>query len=414
MNKKFFTANRKKLFGLLPDKCFAVLSSGYLINRSADEDYDFTVNKNFYYLTGIKQDQVHLILLKDGEKTETKLFIDEYDETYAKWIGHKLTKKEASQLSGINQKDVYYKKDYDDTLESLSKRYNNVYLDLEKGKNINYNSFGLSLASDLKARSLNVLDVYPLVIKLRASKSKEEIELLKEAIEVTKKGIYSLFEKAKPGMYEYQLEAFFNFAIKTDGNREFAFKTIAASGKNATTLHYSTNDSVIKDGDLILFDLGAKAGGYSADISRTFPVNGKFTELQKTIYNIVLAANKKIAKVARAGMTRNQLQAICVESLANGCLKAKLIKNKEEIKKYYFHGVSHSIGLDTHDPIDKNEPLPVGAVISDEPGLYFPQYDIGVRIEDDLYLLKSKAINLSEGIIKEIDEIEAFMNRNRK
>ncbi|MCH5163655.1 MAG: aminopeptidase P N-terminal domain-containing protein [Clostridiales bacterium] len=408
MDKKFYKNNRKRLFELLPDKCVAVVSSGYSVNRSADEDYDFTANNNFFYLTGIKQAEVHLILIKDGENKSEKLYIDAFDEMYAKWIGHKLTKKEASDICGIAQKDIFYKAAYEKDLDALIKEYKTVYIDLEKGKNVNYNSFGLTLAQKLVAN--DVKDIYPLVIKLRSAKQNAEIELFKEAIDVTKEGINELMRHAKPGMYEYQLEAYYNFSIKQNGNREFAFKTIAASGKNATTLHYSTNDCVMQDGDLILFDLGARAGGYCADISRTFPINGKFNELQKTIYNIVLAANKRIIKIAKAGMTIAELQAACVESLTQDCLKAGLIKKAEDIKKYYFHGVSHSIGLDTHDPIDRNAPLPVGAVISDEPGLYFPEYNIGVRIEDDLLLLKSKAVNLSEDIIKEVDDIEAFMS----
>ncbi len=409
MNKKFYKDNRKRLFDMLPNKSFTVVSSGYSVNRSADENYDFTVNNNFYYLTGIKQEQVHLVLIKDGECTE-KLFIDEYDEFYAKWIGHKITKKEASDASGILQKNIFYKGDYESEIKRLAERYKTVCLDLEKNKNVNFNSFGLSLADELK--DLSIVDVYPLIIKLRSAKQTCEIEELKDAIEVTGEGINELMRHAAPNMYEYQLEAYFDFAIKTNGNREYSFKTIAASGNNATTLHYSTNDSVISDGDLVLFDLGARSNGYCADISRTIPANGKFTELQKTIYEIVLAANKKIAKVARAGMTLAELQAICVKTLTKGCMKAKLISTEDEIKKYYFHSVSHSIGLDTHDPIDRKSPLPEGAVISDEPGLYFPQYGIGVRIEDDLLLKKSKAVNLSANIIKEVDEIESFMARN--
>lgn len=408
MDKKFYRINRKRLFELLPEGSMAIVSSGYTVNRSADEDYDFTVNNNFFYLTGIKQAEVKLLLIKDRECIE-RLYIDEYDEMYAKWIGHKLTKKEASGICGIAQKYISYNKEFDADIKDLTAKYNCVYLDLEKAKNINYNSFGLSFAEQLKDKC-EVKDVYPLIIKLRSAKQKCEIDLLKEAIGVTKEGVEALMRNAKPGMLEYQLEAHFDFAIKQNGNREYSFNTIAASGKNATTLHYSENNSVMNDGDLILFDLGARAGGYCADISRTFPINGKFSDLQRTIYNIVLKANKKIIRVAKAGMSIFDLQAICIKTLSDGCLKAGLIKDPEEIKKYYFHGVSHSIGLDTHDPLDRKEPLPSGAIISDEPGLYFPEYGIGVRIEDDLLIRNSKAVNLSKDIIKEIDDIEAFMS----
>lgn len=410
MDKTFYQSNRKNLFNLLPDKALVVVSSGYSVNRSADEDYDFSVNNNFFYLTGITQEQVHLVLIKDKNVCKELLYIDEYDEHYAKWIGHKITKQEAYDLSGVNVEDIRYVSKFDEDLAIFTKENKVLFLDLEKCRNVNYNSFGLTYEQKFKETN-DVKDVYPLIIKLRAAKQPCEIEMLKEAISVTNTAISELMKHSRSGMYEYQLEAYFDFSIMQNGNREHSFKTIAASGANATTLHYSTNDCIMKDGDLILFDLGAKAGKYCADISRTFPINGKFSDLQKTIYNIVLNANKKIIQIAKAGMTLAELQAVCVQSLTEDCLKAKLIKTAEDIKKYYFHGVSHSIGLDTHDPITRTEPLPEGAVISDEPGLYFPEYNIGVRIEDDLVLYNNGAINLSEAIIKEVDEIEAFMKK---
>lgn len=411
MNRSFYQGNRKRLFSFMVDEiCMAILSSGYGINRSADENYPFQVNTNFYYLTGITQEKVHLVLLKKGDTVKELLYIDEYDEMYAKWIGHRLTKKEASALSGVAPSGIRYRKAFDEDVLALAKEYGTVYLDLEKNSNFNHNSFGLTLAKSLESSdAVTVKDIYPHVVTLRSAKQKCEIAALSHAIAVTGKGIEALMEKARPGMKEYQLEAWFDFVLKTEGQHAHSFTTIAAAGKNATTLHYSSNDTVIEDGDLLLFDLGAKHEGYSADITRTFPVNGKFTPLQRTIYDIVLAANKKICRVAKAGMTLGELQGICVKVLTDGCLKAGLIKTPEEIKRVYFHGVSHSIGLDTHDPIARNQPLPVGAVISNEPGLYFPEHNIGIRIEDDLYLLKSKAVNLSESIIKEADEIEAFM-----
>lgn len=412
MDKKFYRGNRKRLLASLSEeKCIMILSSGYTVTKSADETYDFQVNTNFYYLTGIRQPQVHLVLLKDGDTTAERLYIDPYDEHYAKWIGHRLTKKEASELSGVAQCHIRYCTKFDEDVAALAKEYPVIYLDLEKQSTVNYNSFGLSLQAHLASESVTVADIYQSIVTLRTAKQRCEVEALQEAIAVTGKGIEALMENARPGLYEYQLEAHFDHVIKCEGNRKHSFKTIAASGIHATTLHYSENNSIIADGDLILFDLGCKHEEYCADITRTFPVNGKFTELQRTIYSIVLEANKRVLREARAGMTVGELQAICVESLTEGCLAAGLFEEPEDIKKYYFHGVSHTIGLDTHDPCDRKAPLPVGAVISNEPGLYFPQHNIGVRIEDDLLLLKNRAVNLSEGIIKEIDEIEAFMNR---
>lgn len=416
MNKAFYKKNRKKLFASLNDEaCMVILSSGYSVTRSADENYPFQVNSNFFYLTGVTQEKVHLVLLKKGEEVKELLYIEEYDEQHAKWVGHRLTKKEAAAISGIATCGIRYIPAFESDIVTFAKEYSVVYLDLETNRNVNFNSFGLTMAKIFENDSaVEVKNIYDSMIALRSAKDKCEVEEIKKAIDVTAKGIDLMMKVAHPGMKEYQMEAYFDFVLKNEGQHDFAFTTIAASGGNATTLHYSSNDSVMQDGDLVLLDLGAKAGGYSADISRTFPVNGKFTPLQRTIYEIVLAANKKICQVAKAGMTMGELQAITVDVLADGCLKAGLIQTREEIKRVYFHGVSHSLGLDTHDPMPRGIPLPVGAVITNEPGLYFPEHNIGVRIEDDLYLLKNKAINLSANIIKEVDEIEAFMEKDER
>lgn len=414
MNKNFYMLNRQRLVNSISDdKCIMVFSSGYEINRSADENYEFQVNNNFYYLTGITQPNVFLIIIKDNERHMEILYIDEYDEMYEKWMGHRLTKKEASQISGIYMSNIDYVSNFISDVDSYMLDYKEVYLDLETKQNKNHNSFGLSFKDYLleKHKDINVNDAYQDIIFLRMAKQTCEIRAIKRAIETTRLGIESLMKNAKSGMYEYQLEAYYDLAIKQDGNKPVSFKTIAASGINATTLHYSTNNSIINEGDLILFDLGCKDEGYCSDITRTFPVNGKFTPLQRKIYNIVLKANKEVLKKAKAGMTLKDLQEICIDVLAEGCLKAKLIKEKEEIKKYYFHGVSHSIGLDTHDPFLRSQPLPVNAVISNEPGLYFKEYNIGIRIEDDILIKENKAINLSKSIIKGVAQIERFMKR---
>lgn len=407
MEKSFFRANRKALAQSLDDVSVAVFSTGYAVSCSADENYPFQVNTNAYYLTGITQENVYLVLIKKDGVCEERLYIDAYDEQYAKWIGHRLTKKEASALSGVAMKNIRYRDAFDTELEALVSGAS-LYLDLETNRNTNFNSFGLSMRDKYQDKA-EVKDAYPLIISLRYAKKPCEVEEIKKAIAVTKKGIEALMENARPGMKEYELEAYFDFVLKREGQHKFAFTTIAAAGVNATTLHYSENNTVMEDGDLVLFDLGAKSNGYSADITRTFPVNGKFTPLQRTVYEIVLSANKKVAEVARAGMTMGELQKVCVEVLTEGCLKAGLIKTAEEIKRVYFHGVSHSLGLDTHDPNVRNTPLPVGAVITNEPGLYFPEHKIGIRIEDDLLITKTGCVNLSADIIKEVDDVEAFM-----
>jgi len=412
MDKRFYIGNRKSLINSIEDdKCIIMVSSGNLINKSADEDYDFQVNTNFYYLTGITQPNVHLLLIKDGKDYSEILFIDEYDENHEKWVGHRLTKKEVSEICGIKLNDIDYIPNFENRLGKILNSYKVLYLDLEEKDN--QTTFGFSIKNNItkSASDYIIKDIYINIIKLRSVKQSCEVTALKKAISVTNKGIKALMKASKPNIYEYELEAVFDFAIKVNGNKKHSFKTIAASGKNATTLHYSANNCKIKNNDLILFDLGAKEEEYSADITRTFPANGKFTPLQKTIYQIVLNANKKVEQVAKAGMYLDELQEICIKELTQGCLDAKLIKDPGEIKKYYFHSVSHSIGLDTHDPSMRKEKFPVGMVISNEPGLYFPEYNIGIRIEDDLLLLKDKAVNLSKNIIKEIEDIENFMKK---
>ncbi|MCI5745594.1 MAG: Xaa-Pro aminopeptidase [Erysipelotrichaceae bacterium] len=404
MNQEFFKGNRKNLLSsILDKKCFVILYSGESIRRSEDEDYDFQVNNNFYYLTGINQKNVYLVLLKDGSKTNEFLYIDEYDEMYEKWIGHRLNKKQASKISGIDVDNILSVNNISNDINKLYDKYKVIYLD--------ENNTSCPITFSKKDR---VINIYNNIVTLRMKKQPEEIKCFKKALKVTKMGIESLMRNAKEGMYEYQLESYFDLTIKQNGNRCVSFKTIAASGKNATTLHYSANNSKINENDLILFDLGCKDNGYCADITRTFPINGKFSLLQKTIYNIVLKANKAVFKAAHAGVSLKELQQVCIDSLANGCLKAKLIKNKEEIGKYYYHGVSHSIGLDTHDPYIKDTPLPINAIISNEPGLYFKEYGIGIRIEDDLLIKETHAINLSKDIIKSVKQIENYMMKNKE
>ena len=197
------------------------------------------------------------------------------------------------------------------------------------------------------------------------------------------------------------------------GIKKLAFATIAASGKNATVLHYGDNNCKTNDNELMLLDLGAQYKLYNADISRTFPLNGKFTERQKEIYSIVLKANEEVMKAVRPGITTLDLQKKCKEILAEGCKRIGLIKEDAELDKYYFHGVSHPLGLDTHDVRIRGMKLKPGMVLTDEPGLYIPEEGIGIRIEDDILVTEDGYENLSAGIIKSIEEIEKFMKDNK-
>jgi Xaa-Pro aminopeptidase len=263
---------------------------------------------------------------------------------------------------------------------------------------------------------VRIKNIFPKIIPLRMVKSKEEIEEMKKAIEITIKGVESLMKNAKVGMKEYQLEAYYEFVCRSSGIKDYAFKTIAASGKNATILHYVDNNSEIKDGDLILFDLGAQHNYYNADITRTFPVNGVFSERQKEVYNAVLRVNERVIKTIKPGLEYKELNKMATEWIAEECIKLGLIKNKEEVSKYYWHSIGHSLGLDTHDISnkDRNTIFKEGMVWTVEPGIYIEEESIGIRIEDDVLITSDGVQVLTKDMIKTVEDIEEFMKKTNK
>lgn len=216
-------------------------------------------------------------------------------------------------------------------------------------------------------------------------------------------------KNCKPGMKEYELEAYFDFTLKQSGVTDFAFNTIAASGKNATVLHYVDNNSELKDGELILFDLGAQFNYYNGDISRTFPINGKFTARQKEVYEEVLKVNEEISKMLVVGVTFREINDKANDLIAEACIRLGLIDDKKDFRKYYFHSIGHSLGLDTHDVGERWGELKEGMVFTVEPGIYIEEEKIGIRIEDDVLITKDGPVVLTKDCIKTVDEIENFM-----
>ncbi|KEH98970.1 aminopeptidase P family protein [Clostridium massiliodielmoense] len=416
MNNEFFIKNRQRLSKKLEDNSIMVMFSGRAPYKSADETYPFTPNRNFYYLTGIDRENIILMMTKRNNSVNEILFIEEEDPIMARWVGEKLKINEAIEVSGI--KNIDYTKGFNDFIGELISRYgyDKLYLDLERQEwGISY-TYAQNFAKKIRDRYpyFTVSNIYNEVSELRTVKSVEEIEKIKIAIGITKRGIEEMMKHAKPGMMEYEIEAYFDYVLTSEGVRDKAFKTIAASGKNATVLHYSENNSKCGENDLIMFDLGAQYDYYNGDITRTFPVSGEFTERQKEVYNVVLRGNKRIIKEAKAGVPYLKLNEIAKDVLAEGCMELGIIKEKSEISKYYFHSISHSLGLDTHDVGDRDIILKPGMVITDEPGLYIPEEGIGIRIEDDLLITEEGCINLSSDIIKTVDEIEKFMKENIK
>lgn len=402
-----YKIRRNKLYDLLGNEGVLFLSSGFEVHRSADEAYPFSVNRNFYYLTGI--DQKDSFLFVDLKTREETLFILDNDYKLARWIGYYLTHEQAFEISNINNiksssnVDAIYKDVFNNSL---------IYMDLEKSDyngGINYGNYFSNIAREINVDVI-IKDVYNSILSLRAIKDEYEISLIKNSINITRLALESVMKNLKDLNTENEVQAHFEERIKSIGNATPAFDTIAGSGENAAVLHYHVNNCKIKDGTMILLDLGARANLYNADITRCYPKNGKFSDLQKKIYNIVLKANKEVEKAAKAGISINVLQELTINVLAKSCLEENLIKSFDEIHNYYFHRISHHLGLDVHDPMARDSILEVGNVISNEPGLYFKELGIGVRIEDDLLITSDGCENLSKDIIKEVSDIEEFMS----
>ena len=421
MKKEFYINKRKSLIESIKGNFIAVMHSGNVFQDTNDEDFPFSVNRNFYYLTGINQEGVILVLIKGTNYTEEYLFIEENDPVKVKWLGAKLYKEEASSISGIE--NIKYLDEFDSfmfsRLNPSRKFYDSfpsLYLDLERRSDLFYQSWPCMYAKDMKEKypEIKIENIYPLVVKMRSVKEKEEVEKIKESIETTKKALENVMANIKGGLYEYQVETYFDSYIKWDNQKTPSFRTIAACGDNATVLHYTANNTKIEDGKLMLFDLGCNSDYYISDISRVYPVNGKFTERQKQIYEIVLNCNKKCIEWLHSGVTWKEYNDYANNLLIEGLKKIGKIKESSELSKYYWHSIGHSIGLDTHDPSLANECLKEEMLTTCEPGLYLEDEGIGVRIEDDILITKDGCVNLSSSIIKEIDEIEDFMKKNNK
>ncbi len=414
MDAKEYALRREKLIQQVMEQSIVILFSGALLKSSYDATFPFVVNKNFYYLTGVEQENSILVLLKTPTTVKTYLFIDEIDDNKTRWIGKKLDVDTASKVSGIH--DVLMMSMFDTRLKEMLNEHNSfgkvthAYIDLEKNLVIDSllkttERFG----DDLKKTNLhlNIENVYPLITKLRMVKSVKEVEAIRYAIKGTAHGLQAIRKHLKPGLFEHQIEGLFQYSIKDFNNMGIAFETIIASGKNAVILHYPNPKDKIVDGALVLCDLGATNGQYRGDITRTYPANRKFNPLQKQIYLTVLKANQMIIQMAKPGLTIVDLQQACLKILAESCVKEGWIKTPEEIGKIYYHNVGHHLGLDTHDPISRDVPLVPGCVITVEPGLYIKELGIGIRIEDNVLITEKGCENLSIEIPKSIEEIEA-------
>ena len=418
MNKNIYKFNRDNLLNKIKDNSIVILFAGKAIQKTGDQTYPFTPNRNFYYLTGIKEEDHILVMTKINGVKSSKLYIKDIDLEMEKWVGKSIRKEEAEEIAAVDE--VKFKSQFDGDIHGMitMKEEINLYLDLERMSANREGTISHRFANEITTKypQVRINNVYSKIGELRLKKSQEEVDKIKKAIEITKSGIEKLMSEARVGMKEYELEAYFDFNCKVKGATGLAFTTIAAAGENATTLHYVDNNCELKENDLILFDLGAEYNCYNADISRTFPVNGKFTERQKEVYNAVLRVNEEIINLIKPGMKYKDVNEKATELIAEECIKLGLIKDKSEVRKYYYHSIGHSLGMDTHDIETPHRDIifEPGVVFTVEPGIYIAEEGIGIRIEDDILVTEDGVINLSSDIIKTVEEIENFMSKNGK
>ena len=368
--------------------------------------------------------QLHIVFPADEKSQEKKkqkktakeeksiLFIEEADLNQERWFGRKVTVSEAQEITGID--DVRFLDSFEGMVNRLMAREDigTLYFDCYRYQVEDLPDYNMVKAEEFakKFPGRPIKNIAPVIAALRMQKDEDEIALVRQAIKITDDALKFVMKNLKPGCTEYQAQADFEYKIFHEGADGTAFPTIAGSGANGTMLHYDTNRDVCEDETLLLMDLGAKFQGYCADITRTYPVNGKYTDRQRQVYDVVLAANRAVAKAAKPGMTLKELDDIAKDVLGEGCVKLGLIEKKEDVGTYYMHGVSHHLGIDVHDVTAAwNDKLRPGAIITDEPGLYIDEWEIGIRIEDDILITEDGCEVLSENLMRDPDQIEAFM-----
>ena len=416
--KDIYAKRRTKIIEDKPSPCIVCIFSGSAPMKSLDESYPFAVDRNFFYLTGIERENMILVLKKNyrGDISES-LYIQPYDEVLAKWVGGRMRAEEATEISGIA--DIRSTENFEDELNSLIERSRglgkmHIYLDLWRYRNDQTDTPAHTLASRIQARYPDVAinEIYGDMAACRAVKSDEELVFMRRAQENTRIAIEAMLKHAHPGINECELEGAFDFSLAKQGVRQHAFQTIVAGGARATTLHYSENDQVVNDGEMVLIDLGSASGNYCADISRTFPINGKFTDRQKEIYNTVLEAQNIVINAAKPGMTTFELNKLVIDYYESRLDDLGLRRDGKGVRDYYYHNVSHSLGLDTHDICtDRERTLKPGMVITVEPGMYIEDEGIGVRIENDVLITENGCIDLSKDIVRTVEDIEALMKK---
>ena len=420
---KLYKRNRKKFMAKMKPHAIAVFNSNDIYPISADSTIPFQQHRDIFYLTGVDQEESILLLSPDAvDKNDREiLFLRETNDHIKVWEGEKLTKEKATERTGI--KNVQWLQNFDAVLKRLAFQAKRIYINT----NEHYRA-----ATEVQTREDRFIDKAkatfpghkfersnPILQVLRSVKEPEEIAQIQRACDITEAGLRRILDKVRPGMKEYELEAEFAHEFLRSGSIGFAYTPIIASGDNANVLHYIQNDAEIKDGDLILMDVGAEYGNWASDMTRCVPANGKFSPRQKEVYNAVLRVKDAAAKMLKPGVIWKDYQEkvgriMEKELIGLGLLTEEDVKNENPdwpaYKKYFMHGTSHHMGLDTHDYGLLEKPMQAGMVFTVEPGIYIPEEGIGVRIEDD-YVIQEKGepVNLMKNIPITVEEIEALM-----
>ncbi|SHN21765.1 Xaa-Pro aminopeptidase [Cyclobacterium lianum] len=415
--------NRKKLIDKLPSKSIAVFHSNDILPTNADGTMRFRQNNDLLYLSGIDQEETILVICPDYPDPSLReiLFIKPTNEQIAIWEGHKFTMEEAKELSGVET--IRWTSDFDATFQALMLLSKHIFLNTNEH---------LRADSQVQTRDARFIQscqekfplhqyhrVAPMMHKFRSIKEPEELHQLQKACDITEKGFRRILSVVGPGLREYEIEAEYLHEFVRSGSRGFAYEPIIASGKNACVLHYIQNNEVCGDGDLILFDVGAEYGNYNADMSRTIPVNGRFSKRQRQVYDAVLRVQREAMNMLRPGISiqayHREVGLIMQSELVNlGLIDQTDIRNqnpeKPAYKKYFMHGTSHHLGLDVHDVGSMHEPIQAGMVFTVEPGIYILEEGLGIRLENNIVVEENGYRDLMKNIPIDPEEIETLMN----
>lgn len=423
IDPQLFISNRQRFVAHLPEGALAVFNANDILPTNADGTLPLVQNRDLFYLTGVDQEETILVLFPNAFNPAHRemLFVVETNETLARWEGAKLTKEEATDLTGISS--VFWLTEFDRVFKDVMSQASKVFLN----SNEHLRASNPVETRDARFRKWIMehfpMHTYdrsaPIMHRLRAVKSPIEVEIMQKAADINTKAFHRILKTLKPGMMEYELEAEFSHEYKRNGSPDFSYTPIIASGASACVLHYIENDKVCKEGDLVLFDCGNWYANYASDVTRCYPVNGRFSDRQKQIYNAVLRVEKAAMELLRPGNQLHEYHKEVGDLMTKELLDLKLIdktdvKNEDPkwpaYKKYFMHGTSHYLGLDVHDVGLWTEKMEAGNVFTCEPGIYIPEEGIGIRIEDNIVIGEESNLNMTAGIPKEIEEIEEIMN----